>query len=390
MGVYRRTERKRNPWVVRLRMPKGSVQASYATEAEARAFEAAWLLAYEQGTPLPEPHGATPKAPPRVAPEPVARIEGVPYTLTEACRNTIKAMQTGAMQTARTSKPRPYAPASVKQYESDLFRYVASRIGEVPLKQVNRALINRWQEQIAAEVSDAKARAALDSLRIVMRRGVDLGWLDANPLAGVRARGVEREARQPLTPEEGDALQGLADQENPRLGMFVALALATGARRGEIAALTWGDVAGGVMVIDKSMNKNGQVGPTKNRQGREVPLGPDTRAALKRWALQQGRPGDGDLVIGFPPDKAWRRVQAAWGQPITLHHLRHTAACWWLSEGMSVHAVARLLGHGTKDQPDATLVLKLYGDALPTETDEAGAVMDQMRRRHRESRQLGG
>jgi len=53
------------------------------------------------------------------------------------------------------------------------------------------------------------------------------------------------------------------------------------------------------------------------------------------------------------------------------HDLRHTAATFWLAAGLTVHAVAELLGH-----EDATLVLKLYGHALPQEKSTAGEVMD--------------
>jgi integrase len=51
----------------------------------------------------------------------------------------------------------------------------------------------------------------------------------------------------------------------------------------------------------------------------------------------------------------------------TLHSLRHTAAAWWLSAGLTLHAVADLLGH-TNPQ----LVLTTYGHALNSERSTAG------------------
>ena len=52
---------------------------------------------------------------------------------------------------------------------------------------------------------------------------------------------------------------------------------------------------------------------------------------------------------------------------LRVHDLRHTAATFWLAAGLTVHAVADLLGH-----TDATLVLSLYGHALPRERASAG------------------
>ncbi|WP_217915656.1 tyrosine-type recombinase/integrase [Miltoncostaea marina] len=57
-----------------------------------------------------------------------------------------------------------------------------------------------------------------------------------------------------------------------------------------------------------------------------------------------------------------------------MHDLRHTAATFWLAAGLTVHAVAELLGH-----VDAALVLRLYGHALPAEVSTAGERMEAWR-----------
>ena len=62
---------------------------------------------------------------------------------------------------------------------------------------------------------------------------------------------------------------------------------------------------------------------------------------------------------------AFRRAAQAAGltQPLpNPHDARHAYATWMLGAGVSVHGVARLLGHA-----GAALVLKRYGHALPDE-----------------------
>jgi integrase len=51
----------------------------------------------------------------------------------------------------------------------------------------------------------------------------------------------------------------------------------------------------------------------------------------------------------------------------TIHSMRHSAATWWVASGLTVHAVAELLGNA-----DPTLVIKRYGYALPAERSTAG------------------
>ncbi len=54
-----------------------------------------------------------------------------------------------------------------------------------------------------------------------------------------------------------------------------------------------------------------------------------------------------------------------------FHDLRHTYATHMLAAGITPHAVARLLGHGS-----AQLVYERYGHALPDEVAGAAARLD--------------
>ena len=56
--------------------------------------------------------------------------------------------------------------------------------------------------------------------------------------------------------------------------------------------------------------------------------------------------------------------------------MRHTYATHALAAGLTVKAVARLLGHA-----DPALVLRRYGHVLPSEPETAGQRLDSWRRR---------
>jgi integrase len=87
------------------------------------------------------------------------------------------------------------------------------------------------------------------------------------------------------------------------------------------------------------------------------------------------RSADGEPVFWRSHRRAWEQVRTAAGiTELRVHDLRHTAATFWLSAGLSVHAVGQLLGHA-----DAGLTLRLYGHALPQETATAADRLESWR-----------
>ena len=74
---------------------------------------------------------------------------------------------------------------------------------------------------------------------------------------------------------------------------------------------------------------------------------------------------------------AWRKAVEVSGVAApapTLHDARHAYATHALRAGLTLHAVARLLGHR-----DVSLVARRYGHALPDELADAGRILDRFR-----------
>jgi integrase len=334
----------------------------------AAAWRAAWLDAVARGVEPPEPPGREP-----VEVSPLAR----PVTVADAAREFVQGMATGAI---RTRGGRRYKPGTIWGYEQRLRLYVLPHLGAVDLLDLRRGDVRRMVETVAAEVSAHAAASARDVLGVVCALQVECEVIPANPVLGVRApAGAVRRARF-LTREEADRLQEAADQdEHPTIGAYVRLALATGLRAGELRALRWGPNgldtgARRVVVVATEDTQHVRVEP-KSGQRRTVPLGAEVAAAMLRFRMAQGRPEDGTAVFVGWMFGPWDRVRNAAGlQGLRVHDLRHSAATHWLAAGLTVHAVAALLGHA-----DAALVLRLYGHALPSELDSAGDRLDAWR-----------
>lgn len=129
---------------------------------------------------------------------------------------------------------------------------------------------------------------------------------------------------------------------------LVAAALMTGARFGELAALTVRDVDGanGTVFVERS----------KNGRARHIPLTAGGRALFER--LSAGRDPRAPLLRG-ETGEAWKPAQyqrafktaldRAKLESITLHELRHSYASAMVRNGAPLIVVAEALGHsGTR------------------------------------------
>lgn len=125
----------------------------------------------------------------------------------------------------------------------------------------------------------------------------------------------------------------------------VAIAVHTGMRLGEIAALRRDalDFDRQLIRVDRSYE-----GPTKGRKVRWVPMSEALASILRPWLKSH----KSELVIGHrlePGDSlspmTRRACKRAGIAPVTFHQLRHTAASHLALSGLPIPAIGALLGH---------------------------------------------
>lgn len=181
------------------------------------------------------------------------------------------------------------------------------------------------------------------------------------------------------------------------LYIVVALALATGARRGELLAQRWSDVdlEAGTLRIERSLEQTKAFGlrfkSPKTRHGRRVVTVPPWIVAELRahWKAQQerrlelglGKAPEDALVLGkkdgTPPRPT--TVSAEWIKfakrhgfaPVKFHALRHTHASQLINAGMDVITISRRLGHAS---PNVTL--GVYGHRFKNKDGQAAQIVE--------------
>jgi integrase len=165
---------------------------------------------------------------------------------------------------------------------------------------------------------------------------------------GHPCRGIERGPEAPgvvrfLTSEECERLLAACrDSQWPRLYLLVLMALTTGARRGELLALSWGDVD-----LERAI---AHVRASKNGQPRALPLVPAVLAELRRFASLRPEarvfPARNRLDAPRHFSSAWHRALRAAGiRRFRFHDLRHTCASYLAQHGASLLEIADVMGH---------------------------------------------
>jgi integrase len=224
----------------------------------------------------------------------------------------------------------------------------------VKLVKLRREEIERWQAERREAVTGSTANKELMRLGHVLNRAVAWGYIRANP-----ARGIKRAKEAPgrvryLSPEERDKLLNGADvtvkatdgrtwtvhrEPNPSLKLYILAALQTGARRGELAALTWG----GVDMKARTLTFR----HTKNGHARTVPMTDTLREAL----ADLPRPLSPEARV--LPERDLRVLSRAFARLVSdleipnlrFHDLRHDAASTLTMAGVPQRAVMEILGH---------------------------------------------
>lgn len=196
-------------------------------------------------------------------------------------------------------------------------------------KQLAPATINRYAASLAAVVTWT-----------IKRRIAPKGYV--HPCRSVERRPEHNEKTRYLSDDERQRLlQACQASSWPRLYLLVLMALTTGARKGELLGLRWGDLD-----LERA---EARVLVTKNGDPRVLPLVPVVVGELRKYIAGPG-------VLVFPsrrdPDKPFsfepryhEALKAAKIRGFVFHDLRHSCASILAQNGATLLEIADLLGH---------------------------------------------
>ncbi len=244
---------------------------------------------------------------------------------------------------------------TLEQCDSDLVHAGRSELATKP------ALVYKGKDHRGVKVFDLKSRrkpkdpatlnrymqaiGAVFTLAI-QERLAPKGWV--HPCRGIkRLPEAAGRVRYLDSDERARLFAAVKASQYPRLYALTLMALKTGARRGELLALTWADVDldAGVATLAK----------TKNGDRRTLVLLPDVVEVLRPFASKDAaRYVFGSVGSKYQAptsiDSAWRdAVARAKVENFKFHDLRHCCASYMAQAGIPLNVIAEVLGHRKLD-----------------------------------------
>ncbi len=202
-------------------------------------------------------------------------------------------------------------------------------------KDITRKAVAAYIETRSEIVAPGTVAKEVSTLKHALRLAVEWGELHENVATGARLPKQPEGKTRFLLPGELRAALEIAPEW---LRAPMALAVATGMRRGSLLGLRWMDVDYKLRRIYIRTKTTPQVLPLND-------------AALQVLAsLPAG--ASSDLVFAGVDAKllsvTTRRVFAKLGiMDASFHTLRHTAASWMVQQGVDLYGVGQFLGHKT-------------------------------------------
>lgn len=222
-------------------------------------------------------------------------------------------------------------------------------LGSTPLVKLTSSVVADARDRLSKKtnragkpLSGATVNRHVTALSAVLRVAVrEYGWLTRNPVTNV-TRFEDSKGRERFLSDD-ERIRILAECRASwckALLPVVQLALATGARKGELMSLQWTSI--------DLRRRTIRFLDTKNGESRTVPLAATAITTIKDWRADKLPVGAVFQLATGTIDLAWREARTrARLEDVRFHDLRHSAASYLAMSGASLMDIAAILGHKT-------------------------------------------
>jgi integrase len=297
------------------------------------------------------------------------------------------------------------APSTLLGYRRKIEGYVLPAIGNVRAAKLRAVELDAlYGAMLRQGLAPATVRQVHAIISAALGQAVTWDWLAVNPAAKASAPRAPLPERGALPLADLKALGNEAEEAEGQGGVLptaIALGALTGCRRGELCALRWSDIAGGKVIVRRSLTVtpgHTAEGPTKTGKSKHLVLDVVALEVLGRRRVAQehqarthdlelspdafvlSRADDGSTpclpdglthAFGRLVEKLWPRPVKG-GKPVGeprwhFHDLRAWTATVMVGAGVDIKTAQARLGHAT-----TAMLLDTYAKAT-TDADKGAA-----------------
>jgi len=251
---------------------------------------------------------------------------------------------------------------TLSTYTTQVRCHIVPHLGGVRLNQLTPLHLQAWHSTLERSgVSPRQRQSTHVLLKTILKHALKLGLIARNPMDAIEKPRVARKEIQTLNPKQIRCL--LAAVHGHRLESLAILAVATGARQGELFGLQWRDIdlnAGTVTIQRTLIEARGKLEfgePKTARSRRRIDIPNYAVTALRDHRRRQPATPHPSLLVftdteGNPLRKSnfTRRIWHKWLKsaelpPVKFHSLRHSHITALLADGANLTAVSQRAGH---------------------------------------------
>ena len=279
------------------------------------------------------------------------------------------------------------SPTTYRDYKCRLNKYILDEIGAMKINRIKRLHIQELANKLVKEynLSSKSAKNDIKLISSILNKGIEWGLLESNVADKVNIPKNQEKAKKKVvlySYEELDSfVKALGKLKDEELKMAIYTSLNTGARRGEVMALTFNDINYTRNSIDFNKSKITIVGgvqlkDTKTGKNRQFYVSQNYIKLVKEYYKFKGKPDKNTSMFTMHPDTYSKKFKDFLKdnnlREINLKDLRALNESILVNKGLDIVNVAKRLGHLP------STATNYYLDQIPEEDKRASEILQNL------------
>lgn len=279
------------------------------------------------------------------------------------------------------------SPTTLRDYKNRLNKYILDEIGRLKLSSIKRIHIQEFANKLVKEynLSSKTAKNNIKLISSILNKAIEWDIINYNVADKVSIpKNIEKPKKKVVLysyDEVKTFLEKLKNLKDKELQIAIYTSFYTGARRGEVMALTFKDINFTKKTIDFNKNKVTKVGGTilkdiKTGKNRLFYVPNSYINEVKKYYNYLGKPKKDTKLFNMHPDTYSKEFKKFLKnnelREINLKDLRALNESILVNKGLDVVSVAKRLGHLP------STATNYYLDQIPEEDKKASNILENL------------